>query len=181
MVEAGLFEDERVELIDGTLVTMSPQGALHAEVVARLAQLFSTPFASGRVSAFKAPSPPVMTTSPIQTLLWCLRATTRASIRSRPSIVEVSDSSLSKDRLSKARVYARAGVPEYWIVDLALRAIEVHTDPSAAGYGKVAKLGSTATVSPTPFPISSCDDHSLGNNTFRGNRKIVWHCLENAE
>ena len=52
-------------------------------------------------------------------------------------IIEIAESSLATDRGKKLRLYARCGVPEYWIVNLAERCIEVHTEPQGDSYGRV--------------------------------------------
>ena len=52
-------------------------------------------------------------------------------------MIEVSDSSLAYDRGEKAQLYAACGVPEYWVVNLVDRVVEVHREPSAAGYRQV--------------------------------------------
>ena len=66
-------------------------------------------------------------------------------------VIEVADSSLRKDRLAKGRVYALADVPEYWIVNLVEKIVEVHTDPSATGYARVTQHRSGETLRPTAF------------------------------
>ena len=67
-------------------------------------------------------------------------------------IIEVADSSLKLDRQEKAELYAHAGVPEYWVVDLAGRIIERHSEPSAGTCARVRPFRSGETVSPLAFP-----------------------------
>ena len=69
-------------------------------------------------------------------------------------VVEVADSSLEYDRVDKARLYARAGFAEYWIVNLRDRCLEVHRQPSSGGYGSVATLAPDATVAPLAAPAA---------------------------
>lgn len=66
-------------------------------------------------------------------------------------IIEVADSSLPYDRV-KGHVYARAGIPEYWIVDLVDRVVEVHTDPRDGAYASTRTVDERGTVSPAAFP-----------------------------
>lgn len=152
MVELGFFSDERVELLDGMLVAMSPQGARHATVVRRLNMLL-TPALVGRAevqvqapiaaSDLSEPEPDIavvpagdyLKDHPHQALL----------------IIEVADSSLRKDRLVKLRVYAQARVPEYWIVDLENDLVHVHRQPSDAGYLQTASHGPGIEISPLAF------------------------------
>ena len=67
-------------------------------------------------------------------------------------VVEVADSSLRKDRGLKARIYAAAGVSDYWVVNVRDRVVEVHAEPTDRGYARVSSHGSGETVSPLDFP-----------------------------
>jgi len=140
LVELGCFEDEKIELIDGILVAMSPQGTEHAYAVQQLAMLL-IPALKGRAivrvqsslaaSDDSEPEPDVVVVPrqdysrqhPMHALL----------------LIEVAESSLRKDRRIKGSLYARTGVPEYWIVDVASRAIEVYRDPRDGAYAQVTR------------------------------------------
>ena len=67
-------------------------------------------------------------------------------------VIEVADSSLRKDRLLKGPLYASSNVAEYWIVNIAARTVEVHRQPSADGWGEVARHERGATLSLSAFP-----------------------------
>jgi Uma2 family endonuclease len=67
-------------------------------------------------------------------------------------IVEVADSSLKLDRQEKAELYARADVPEYWVVNVAGRIIERHSEPAGGAYARVTPFRSGETISPLAFP-----------------------------
>src|SRR5882724_4740252 len=68
-------------------------------------------------------------------------------------LIEVAESSLAYDRSTKLRLYAAAGIPEYWVVDCVSESIEVHRTPHEDGYRDVARVvGPTATVAPQAFP-----------------------------
>ncbi len=153
MVELGMFEDERVELLCGMLVAMSPQDGPHATVCAWLAQRITLalgmtyevrpqlPFAA---DDWSEPEPDLAI------------ATRDRSIREHPQqallLVEVSETSLRKDRGVKLRVYAAAGVPESWIVDLTTMTVEVYTQPTSKGYANVEKLRDGDVLRPTHLP-----------------------------
>jgi Uma2 family endonuclease len=135
MVAEGLFADERLELLDGVIVEMSPQNPRHAAVVERLTNKLAALLA-GRASLrvqlpFAASSEsmpePDLAVVPIADY-----------DRAHPSkawlVVEVADASLRKDRLVKAEVYARAAVAEYWIVNLVDDLIEVQTEVAGSAY-----------------------------------------------
>ena len=134
MVKLGLFEDERVELLDGVLVTMSPIGPDHDAAVSWLTKVFvravgdraevrpQCTFGAGR----SAPQPDLALVPP--------GSYRKAHPEAALLIVEVSNSSLRTDRGVKARIYATAGVPEYWVVNLVDEQVEVFRDPTGDSY-----------------------------------------------
>lgn len=141
MVEVGLLrEDERVELIEGEVIKMSPIGSRHAACVARLTKLFSRLTGDGaivwvqnpiRLDDFSEPQPDVALLKP------------RADFYSRAHpaaadvllIVEVADTTIGYDRQVKVPLHARAGVPEVWVVDLVGEAVETYAQPREGAYG----------------------------------------------
>ena len=140
MAEAGiLHEDDRVELIDGEVVEMSPIGGRHARCVIELTRLLA-PLISDqvllsiqnpiRLGEYYEPQPDVTVLRPSERY--------RAGELPEPQdvllLIEVSDTSLYYDRDAKLPLYARAGIPEVWIVDLAGQALERHTEPAEDGY-----------------------------------------------
>jgi Uma2 family endonuclease len=158
MAEVGIFgEDDRVELIQGEIVEMSPPGRRHAAFVGSLTQLLAVHLA-GRALVW-VQNPVVLTadTEPQPDL---------AVLRQRPvpykereahaedvlSLIEVADASLAYDRSTKLRLYAEAGIPEYWVVDCAAEAVEVYRDPGSDGYRDVTRVGGTATLRLHAFP-----------------------------
>lgn len=153
MVELGLFEDERVELLAGQLIEMSPQGEPHAFVVAELgARLTVALFERARV---RQHSPLAVSEDSVPEPDIALVPLTSAG-SSRPFwahlVIEVSDSSLRKDRAAKGLVYAAAGIPEYWIVNLNDGVLEVYTDPSPSGYQTRETVDRDAEVAARAFP-----------------------------
>jgi Uma2 family endonuclease len=138
LVDLGMFSDERVELLYGVLVEMSPIRPRHGGTVQRLNRLLLLaldPRAAVRIqSPFAAsdgsePEPDVCVVPPGD---YDDAHPTEAHL-----IVEVADSSLTKDRGIKAKLYAECGVPEYWVVNLVDDLIEVHTDIVRGVYTKV--------------------------------------------
>lgn len=142
LVETGALEDSRVELLEGMLVEMAPQGIEHADVSEILPSYLdrrlpdhlrvrtALPFAATDLSE---PEPDVAVV-PVdrprgEQPRWALL------------IVEFSCSSLAKDLGTKARVYAAAGVPAYWVLDLRRRQVHVHSEPGVDGYGQVEVVG----------------------------------------
>jgi Uma2 family endonuclease len=135
MVELGMFQDERIELLRGVLVPMSPIGPPHSDTIDRLNRLLILSL-EGRARvrcqnpyAALDDSEPEPDFSVVPLGDYHLKHPERADL-----VIEVADSSLSRDRGVKLHIYAENGVPEYWIVNVKDRRIEVHTDPSPEGY-----------------------------------------------
>lgn len=152
MVRAGIVgEDEPLELLEGVLETMAPQSNEHAWIKDFLARRLEEVFEPGRAvrtqnplraGAINLPEPDIMV----------LRQPLRAWRRQHPSaadtilLVEVSVTTLERDH-RKAGIYARAGAPVLWILDVEGRRLEVHTEPGAEGYNVVTLLGEHEHVS----------------------------------
>jgi Uma2 family endonuclease len=138
MVVAGILrEDDRVELIDGEIIDMSPVGGWHVACVSRLNRLLIRALGDDAI---------VNIQSPVRLGKHQEPEPDAAVVRVRdyghelPAahdvllLIEVSDTTLGYDRGRKLRLYARSGIPEYWIVDLQGDAIERHTDPVEGAY-----------------------------------------------
>jgi Uma2 family endonuclease len=140
MAEVGLLPpDARVELIEGEIIDMAPIGSRHAAAVDFLAERF---FRAVGGSAHVRVQGPVRLGphSEPQPDLALLRPRAHRYADSHPTaadvllLVEVSDATLRYDRETKASLYARHGVPELWIVDLAHRQLHVYRDPRRGEY-----------------------------------------------
>ena len=157
LVETGqLAEDDRVELLEGVIVGKSPQTPRHATAVTLAQKVLDGVFAGDLVfnqrpfiaSIRSAPEPDVIV----------IRGQIRDFADRHPSeallVVEVAHSSLTQDRLSKSRIYAAAGVPEYWIVNLPDEVLEVYRSPDreARLYGETQVLNRSAVVTPLHAP-----------------------------
>ena len=152
LVSLGAFQDERIELLEGELVAMSPIGAPHSIAVRKLNRLLvlalegraevlcQSPFAA---LEFSEPEPDFSvvplgehdTYHPSKAFL----------------IIEVAESSLAIDRGKKLRLYANCNVPEYWIVNLPERCIEVYTSPSPGAYDRVERYERGQSIRPLAF------------------------------
>jgi Uma2 family endonuclease len=134
MVGSGALEGLRVELLDGLLVDMSPQDEQHVWTIQQLTRLFARRLDILRVQVPLAvadgwvPEPDVALAESDPTRR---RHPTTALI-----VVEVALSSHHVD-WQKALVYARAGIPQYWLVDLPAATVHVHSEPGADGYASV--------------------------------------------
>lgn len=158
MAEVGILEPgEPVELIDGEIVRMAAIGSRHAACVTRLARIFSR--AEGvrgivwiqspvRLSDRSEPEPNVA-------LVWP-RDDDYATAHPGPDDVflriEVAGTTVNVDREVKTPLYAQAGIPEHWPVDITADGVQVYRSASAAGYEDVQRQHRLGVLHPTAFP-----------------------------
>ncbi len=156
MAAAGILEPaDRVELIEGEIVRMSPVGRQHALCVDGLNDAFG---AALRPDALVRVQNPVASSDRSEPDLAILSRSAWLDLTGHPqpqdilALVEVSDTTLAYDREVKAPLYARAGIRELWIVDLDAIAIEVYRAPGPAGYGNLQTVRKAQSVSFQAFP-----------------------------
>jgi Uma2 family endonuclease len=135
MVAQGWFVEDRLELLHGVVVEMSPQGPKHAAVIRRLTNLL-VPLLRRR--ALLQVQSPLATSDDSEPEPDVALVAHGDYDDQHPStallVVEVAVTSVVKDRELKGPLYASAGVPEYWLVDLEAGVVEVHTEPRPSGY-----------------------------------------------
>jgi Uma2 family endonuclease len=153
IVASGALEGQHVELLDGTIVDMSPQSPSHAAVVEALTRHFAS--APGRLRVqlpleVRPDSEPEPDLAIVEEPALSGRHPRTAAL-----VIEVAVSSQPIDRNVKARLYARAGIPTYWLIDVPARAVEVRTRPGEQGYVgvKTYRLGETV-----PCPLDGMPD-----------------------
>ncbi len=158
MADAGILDsDERVELLDGKVVAMSPIGARHADRVSRLAEwlVHHTPGIARvriqcpvRLDDHSEPEPDI-----------ALVDAARDYNAAHPGpedvflVIEISDSTLKKDLRVKVPLYARAGIPEVWVVALEEDRVYVFRDPAGDAYRFEAVVGRGDTIHPPAVPL----------------------------
>jgi Uma2 family endonuclease len=137
MIEAGvLTEDDPVELLEGILVFKRPKNPAHPLAVRFLTTLIDA-MLLGSDWHFRAQEPVTLDDSEPEPDGAIVRGEVRDYLKHHPGrseiglVVEVSDTSLARDRGIKLRGYARASISPYWIVDLIGRSVEVYWDPDA--------------------------------------------------
>ncbi len=162
MIDLGFFrEDEHLELLSGALVRMSPQGNAHASVVVRLTELFVLAF-HGRAETRPQVPLALSSDSEPEPDLALAKLTRRPPGKPRSAllVVEVAGSTLSFDRTTKARLYAKARIPEYWVINLAQAQVEVHRRPQKGQYAQriVVSRGESLEVRALPGPKFRVDD-----------------------
>jgi Uma2 family endonuclease len=132
-----LHPEERLELIKGQILTMSPQGPLHAETVELIAEFLRAALAGRALVRNEKPvslsdtSEPVPDLAVVEVRRYSTRHPEPNQIR---LIVEVADSSLEYDCKVKSKLYAKAGIQECWVVDIRQRQLHVFTQPATSGY-----------------------------------------------
>lgn len=136
-----IFEDEPVELLNGDIVYMSPVGNIHIGCVNRINMFFSSRLAGKVIVSIQNPIEAGEFSEPEPDVAICrLRedfyASSKASAEDILLVIEVSDSSLEKDREVKLPIYAKAGIQVCWIVNLRERQIEIYTNPEEEVYKK---------------------------------------------
>jgi len=159
-----LDEDEPIELLDGLLLVKEPQSSPHRTSVLLTAKALERAFGQGWF---------VQTQSPIvlddrsepEPDVCVVRGSPRDYLASHPRnpalVVEVAQAGLALARGRKAAAYARAGLADYWVVNLVNRALEVHREPARPGparrhwgYAMIETLRADATITPLAAPAA---------------------------
>jgi len=163
LVDAGFFRaDEPVELIGGQLIVSEPQGSPHAAAVGLAGDALRAAFGRGWTVREEKPVALDDDSEPEPDLV-VVPGTHRNYAGGHPArpvlVVEIADSSLRLDREHKASLYARAGLADYWIVNLVDRVLEVYrqpvADPSASfgwRYASRESLGLASSIAPLAAP-----------------------------
>src|SRR5437762_12335179 len=155
MAEVGLLSaDDRVELIEGEIVEMSPIGKTHGGTVKRSNNFLNRELGDAlivsvqdpiRLNDFSEPQPDLALLKPRKDFY----ANSHPAPEDVLVVIEVADTSVDYDRNVKLPLYARAGIPEAWLVVLPKDVVEVHSEPKNGKYTKVQRLkrGKTLTSS----------------------------------
>jgi len=160
MAEAGLFgEEERIELIDGEIFEMTPVGMRHITCVNRANAFFTETFGRAAIVSIQnpvhlnihnMPQPDVVVFKP-RADFYAFQQATPADVL---FLVEVSDSTLRRDRSVKLPRFAAFGIPEVWIEDLRHDLLLVYRDPEGSRYLTELTLRRGDSISPSAFPNS---------------------------
>ena len=133
LIECGFFQPgDPIELIGGQLIVAEPQGQRHFSTIRAVEEALRAAFGPGWDARMQAPVALDDESEPEPDVA-VVQGSFRDYLRGHPSrpvlVVEVSESSLALDRGRKASLYARAGLPDYWIVNLVGRVLEVRREP----------------------------------------------------
>lgn len=169
MAETGILHpDERVELLNGEIITMSPINSPHAGVVSHLYELLFVQLQGKTTINCQNPIHLADTSEPEPDITVAhFKKDRYRSHHPKPEdiyfIIEVADSTLEKDRKAKRLLYAKAGIGEYWIVNVTERQIEVFSQPADGNYQimQVVRLGEQLSSLTTDFVLNV--DELLGD------------------
>jgi len=155
MVEAGLLHpDERIELIGGEIVPMSPKGRRHEVVRDGLVRFWSR---GQPVDVWVSVEPQfnlsdtTYTEPDVLVLPWSIKTYDLTGPEAL-LVVEVAETSLAYDTGGKAKIYASFGVREYWVVNAVTLETRVHRDPTSEGYASIVAQPATTTLTPHLVP-----------------------------
>ena len=153
LVELGAFRDEKLELLEGDLVPMSPHGSEHALAIQVLTRLFARTLDDSVWVRVQLPLAAAETSEPEPDLAvvpsgeYGGRHPDTALL-----VIEVASSSVREDLERKARLYARAQVDEYWVIDVATGSATVHLGRAEGRWTSVALFGREAVLTPRALP-----------------------------
>lgn len=163
MGEAGIFPPgERVELIEGEIIPVSPQNRRHASRTARINTWLVKEFGDTHEIRVQLPLTLNSHSEPDPDFALVLLEVADAAVRHPECadlVIEIADSSLSFDRTEKASVYAKAGIPDYWVLNLPHMRLEVRREPAQDsestygwGYTSLTILAPGLSISPLCDP-----------------------------
>jgi Uma2 family endonuclease len=162
MTETGLLAPGKYELIEGEVISKMGQGRLHIAVVTRIIAVLTALFGNesvqnqaqvgiGEVDEFNDPEPDVAV----------LRGSVLDYLDREPDpatevllVVEAANTSLPGDTTTKARIYARHGLPDYWVVSIPRRELIVFRQPGPDGYVETHVISETDSIAPLAAPGS---------------------------
>lgn len=157
MSQAGILtEDDRVELLGGEIVQITPIGSRHADCVDRLTQFLVERLARRaivrvqnpiRLGELSEPQPDLSLVQPHRSY-----AAAHPEGEDVLLLLEVADTSAETDREIKIPLYARAGIPEVWLINLPGDCVEVYRQPTQDGYQEMRRMERGDVVAPMAFP-----------------------------
>ena len=157
MVAAGILtKDDRVELIEGEIVQMSPIGPRHAAVVDQLTMGFASALKGQAIVRIQGPITAGPDSEPQPDVSVLKPRADAYETHPEPEdillLIEVSNTSRDADRAVKLKLYAGCGIREYWIVNLEEDRFEIHRSPRGEKYSDTHIVGRGQAVSPEAFP-----------------------------
>jgi Uma2 family endonuclease len=157
MIEVGLLTpDDKVELLEGQIIQMSPQRPPHAGTTQRIDRYLQNLL--GSQADIRVQLPITLSTSEPEPDIAVVRIDPAAYGDHHPTpneiflLIEVAYTTLETDRGEKALIYAKANIADYWILDVSDRQVHIFRNPSQEGYQSETVLNENATLAPLAFP-----------------------------
>ncbi|MCL1469164.1 Uma2 family endonuclease [Argonema antarcticum] len=156
MIAVGILDNRRVELLKGEIVEMSPEGEPHAYFSSEAGE-YLIRLLGNRAMIRSAKPITLPNNSEPEPDIAIVQRLGREYLEHHPLpenifwLIEYSDSTLNKDLDTKSKVYAEAGIPEYWVVNLKKRQLVVFRDPQDGEYASKTTL-TVGTIYPLAFP-----------------------------
>ncbi len=156
---SGLWDQQHLELVEGEVINKMgkrmPHGNCLMDILMRLLRIFGEQYVISETTINVAPEDNP-TSEPEPDLVVLNSPRREIQTNPRPAdlrlVVEVSDSTLQFDLTVKAGLYARAGIPDYWVFDIAGRRLVVHRDPSDGAFRSIQAYSEQESVSPLAAP-----------------------------
>jgi Uma2 family endonuclease len=158
MAEVGILAaDEQVELLAGQIVQKMPKGPAHSALCKRMEKLLERQLGDQALvrlqdpiqcDAYSEPEPDIAVVHPSESFYGDRHPIPREVYL----IIEVSDTTLERDLGSKADLYAAAGIPDYWVLNIAAQQLHVFRDPGGDGYQRQLILRAQQPITPLAFP-----------------------------
>lgn len=163
--KSGLLSDGPYELIEGELLSKIPKNPTHVTSNRQTQHWAAKHFGEAFVRAqdplildlFNEPEPDIAVTKEAEDAYTEIHPTASEV----HLVVEISDHTLEDDLTKKALLYARAGVIEYWVVDLPNRRLHVHQEPTASGYARILALAESQSIAPLSKPEATITIRAL--------------------
>lgn len=167
MAEAGILTtSDRVELLEGQIVEMSPQLPPHAATTQRVARYLDRLLEAIAYIRMQLPVTLKPNSEPEPDIA-VVRIDPNEYVERHPTpddiflIIEVADSTLLSDRKQKASIYAKAGVLDYWVLDVNTHQIYLFREPRTTGYQRESVIGKDSTLVPVAFPTVQISSNRL--------------------
>ncbi|MGF1588521.1 MAG: Uma2 family endonuclease [Pleurocapsa sp.] len=155
LVNSGVLAERRVELLEGEIIQMSPESPMHSSINYSVVEYFKELLQNRAV--IREAHPITLDNSEPEPDIAVVRSPYTDYFTRHPFpqdiywLVEISNRTLKLDLEMKSIIYARNGIPEYWVIDLVNKQLIVHTQPVNNSYSQIQNL-TTGTVSPQTFP-----------------------------
>ncbi len=155
LVESGVLEGKPVEFLEGEIIEMSPEREEHTYTNDDVAELLREKLKG--LAKIRESHPITLDNSEPEPDIAVVRLPKTIYTQHHPYpedifwLIEIANQTLKIDLEKKSKIYARNGIPEYWVIDLVNKKLVVHTQPSQNSYTQIQEL-TTGTIAPQAFP-----------------------------